>query len=226
MHTINKRKLKKLLQYLSAALFALFIALVLLFSLLGPNIKGAETQATVTGISTRTNGDAVKHTVNIKYSVDGRIFHDELEQIPNVDVGQQITVRYDTENPSTVWIPNSKAELAFIVIILCVFVVVFFMPFILEVRNILKIQYLMKNGQSIYVDFVKFVFTKRRCTLICEWVDPNTGKKHTFSGGISNKTRNIVIEHDIQNFEVRIEPDNPKNYIFTFQEANIYANIK
>lgn len=225
MNTISKYKIKRLVQYLAASLFALFIVLTLLFSTFVPSMfQGVETQATVIGTSIRVNGDNIKKITNIKYNADGHIIHGELTQASDAQIGQKITVRYDIENQSKVWIPISWGEFIIFIAISGIFVFTFLILFISESNNIIKINYLIKNGQSVYADFVQLSSNKQSRNLVCEWIDPATGTKYTFSKNISNKIKDIIIEHDIQSFEVLIEPKNPKRYMFTFRETEIYRH--
>lgn len=189
------------------------------------NNKGKiETTATITQIeSYRGTGGKLKHEVYVAYEVDGVPYESRLNFYSyTMYEGKVISIYYKEDNPNK--ISANTPGLAIFLIFPAIGLIFAFIGGIGLIRNLkkrIKQRNLKDMGEVIYANYVE---AKRNTTyeinganpynIICEWNNPDDGKKYIFkSGNIWRNPQSIIEERGITQFHIYIDRHDIRNYL-------------
>lgn len=189
------------------------------------NNKGKiETTATITQIeSYRDSGRKLKHEVYVAYEVDGVPYESRLNfYSSSMYEGKEISIYYKEDNPNKIS-ANTPEILLFLIFpaLGLIFSAIGGIGLTRNYKKNKKYQELKETGEVIYAEYTQLDMNttysmngKHPYNIICEWNNPDDGKKYIFkSGNIWRNPQSIIEERGITQFPIYIDRHDIRNYL-------------
>ena len=203
-------------------LIGLLVMILLIQSMINSRI---ENKVYVTGIITNIdssyNSNHDDYDVYVKYEVDGEFVISKMNYYSSsMSQGDKIEIYYDKNNPNIIS-SNLSDNLFLLGIILCSLIpLIGIIVIIFIVKSKVKKHKLIKSGNQVSAEFVDVIVNKSYTVngrhpfkIICKWINPNDNMEYEFkSENVWYDPYNFILDNDITEFKVYIDPNNHKKY--------------
>lgn len=181
-----------------------------------------ETMASITQITSYRGRDGERnHEVYVSYLVDGKRQESRLNSYSsNFYEGKEIEIYYDKDNPNKVGVKSLDLLCLLFPGIGLIFAVIGGTVLVIKWNKKRVDNNLKKTGEVIYANYVETVLNSSYSVngrhpyyIICEWNNPEDGKKYLFkSQNIWMNPENRIQERNIKTFPVYIHLEKKKQY--------------
>ncbi len=177
-----------------------------------------------------SGSNKTSYKVYVSYYAEGKEYTSELNYYNSFEhvKGKTIRIYYDKNNVTSIGTESGDSTLIIVLaslgsVLLAIGIVVSIV-FITK-RN--KNNRIIKNGELINAKYVKsivdsknsFLMKLRLYAIVCEWINPEDGKKYSFkSNPIEVNPEPIIKEKGIIDIPIYVDMNNKSQYIFKLDE--------
>lgn len=181
-----------------------------------------ETKAIITDMSTYRKSNGKRgYEVYVSYNIDG----EEYESILNVYSsdfyeGKEIDIYYDKDNPHKVGVKSLDLVFLIFPAFGFVFLCIGGIGIVVSINKKKQNKKLKETGSLIYANYIETICNfsyrvngRHPYNIICEWNNPEDGKKYIFkSKNIWLNPQNLIEQKAIKVFPIYINMENKKQY--------------
>lgn len=193
------------------------------FQILKYSEDKVETKGIITKIiiHNRIEGDRT-YNVYVTYEANGKQYESRLNSYStSFYEGKEIDIYYDKNNPHK--IGNKSMDLLILIFpgISIIFVIIGGSRLFIKTNKKKKAVKLKENGTLVHANYIETVLNtaysvnrRHPYYIVCEWHNPEDGKKYLFrSDNIWTNPENIIEDNNIKTFPVYMNPNNIKQYV-------------
>lgn len=181
-----------------------------------------ETKGIITDISSyRKSDDETGHEVYVSYNVAGKEYESKLNGYSSsFYIGKEIDIYYDQYDPNKIGVKSLDLVFLIFPALGFIFFIIGVIGIVVNIVKKMQNEDLKNFGTLIYANYVETVPNymyrvngKYPYNIICEWNNPEDGKKYIFkSKNIWLNPQNLIEQKAIKVFPIYINMENKKQY--------------
>lgn len=186
-----------------------------------------KTEATITKIIKDRDSDGdYYYTVYVDYTVDGETYHNKINEYNyKMHEGGTTTIYYHSNDPYYI----KDSSISFVMFVPLIIGIIFSLcggiPLLIFIKKGKNAEYLMKNGNSINVEFDRIEINRSYTVngrspyrIVCHGIGNDYNEYE--SENIWINPERYIADKNITNFVVYVDPENPKKYCMPLEELN------